>query len=396
MIQNSKNYHFVYEISDLLGYIQLESFPEEKIIRIENILPTKKVLSEKVNKIFLNILLVSTFMSFPSPVFASNRSQIIVKEKKISFKSKEKQQKKIIPVIEVNLFYWNTKTQNYSQNASILHGLLIQVLNQQNQIKTSLDFFNDYLPEKNVFYSPRKTPFLILKLNGNDPNFINQENRSYQKMNPEQLKQRLQNESSQKQKLKILFWLYFKFLLASIFIFFIIIILKKIMIEKSPLPLDGHYLSYDDIELLKPKGQGEEDLTEITGSPVISEELNKPNIVIRMREVIEYTFHLLKELQKDLICSEKPVRIKIYGKNGELVDARQTYYTFLLDKLDQYLNPEFFEMLQDLVIKIDSREDYLFNFSNQQVLIFMIKVFCQSIDYDDFECVIQLINHKNL
>jgi hypothetical protein len=139
MIQNSKNYHFVYEISDLLGYIQLESFPEEKIIRIENILPTKKVLSEKVNKIFLNILLVSTFMSFPSPVFASNRSQIIVKEKKISFKSKEKQQKKIIPVIEVNLFYWNTNTENYWQNASILHGLLIQVLNQQNQIKIKKD-----------------------------------------------------------------------------------------------------------------------------------------------------------------------------------------------------------------------------------------------------------------
>ena len=92
--------------------------------------------------------------------------------------------------------------------------------------------------------------------------------------------------------------------------------------------------------------------------------------------------------------SEKPVRIKIFGKNGQLVDAKETYYNFLLGKFDEYLNPEFFQLLKDWIIKIDDKEDYLFNFSNQDVLIFMIKVFCQSIDYDDFDCVIQLINHK--
>ena len=129
-------------------------------------------------------------------------------------------------------------------------------------------------------------------------------------------------------------------------------------------------------------------------SPVIAEELKEPNIVVRMTEVIKYTVELLNNLKNDLICSEKPVRIKIFGKNGQLVDAKETYYTFLLGKFDEYLNPEFFQLLKDWIVKIDDKEDYLFNFPNQHVLIFMIKVFCQSIDYDDFDCVIQLINHK--
>ena len=351
MNQILKNDNFVNDISDLLGFIQLKKFEEKKIIRIENLLPTK----QKIKKTFLMLVFLNNFFFLPTSAFASTKTQIKDVSKP---KAKGKTEKKIISVIEVNIYYSNTKnnqSQNNFQNASIFHGLLLQLLNQQNQIKSGFDFFYEYLPEKNIFYSPRKRPFLILKLNENDSNnngpSVNQKN--YENMNPEQLRHRLKNETNQKEKWKILFWLYFKFLLGSIFIFFIII-----------------------------------------DSPVIAEELKEPNIVLRMTEVIKYTIELLNDLKKDLICSEKPVRINIFGKNGQLVDAKETYYTFLLGKFDEYLNPEFFQLLKDWIVKIDDKEDYLFNFSNEHVLIFMIKVFCQSIDYDDFDCVIQLINHK--
>jgi len=392
------NDNFVNEISDLLGFIELKKFDEKKIIRIENILPSKKIVSQKIKKTFLTLFFINNFFFLPTGAFASTKSKVMLKEKNnvSKPKAKGKTEKKIISVIQVNIYHTKSnQSQNNFQNASVFHGLLLQLLNQQNQIRSGFDFFEKYLPEKNIFYSPTKRPFLILKLNGNDngPSANQPNDSNYESMSPEQLRHRLKHETNQKEKWKILFWLYFKFLLGSIFIFFIILILKKLLIQKSPMTLEGDYLSYEDIELLKTKGEDEEDLI-VTDLPVIAEELKEPNLVVRMTEIIQYTVELLNDLKNDLICSEKPVRIKIFGKNGQLVDAKETYYTFLLGKFDEYLNPEFFQLLKDWIIKIDDKEDYLFNFSNQDVLIFMIKVFCQSIDYDDFDCVIQLINHK--
>ena len=162
MNQILKNDNFVNDISDLLGFIQLKKFEDKKIIRIENLLPTK----QKIKKTFLMLVFLNNFFFLPTSAFASTKTQIKDVSKP---KAKGKTEKKIISVIEVNIYYSNTKnnqSQNNFQNASIFHGLLLQLLNQQNQIKSGFDFFYEYLPEKNIFYSPRKRPFLILKLSG--------------------------------------------------------------------------------------------------------------------------------------------------------------------------------------------------------------------------------------